>query len=89
MRAVLILLFCAGLAVAAPDRNAATVSGNGVEKIESLPGIMRMTLRLEAKADTLDKALEDMAKQTADVKTRLTALNPVDGKITEIGRAHV
>lgn len=75
------LIVAGSLAFGSVGESVPQVSGVGVEKVDLLPNVMRMALKIEAKADTLDNALADLQKQFDELKGKLAAMNPVEGTL--------
>jgi hypothetical protein len=75
------LILAGSLAFGGVNEGTPQVNGVGVEKVELLPSVMRMALKIEAKGDTLDTALADLQKQFDELKGKLAAMNPVEGTL--------
>lgn len=80
-----ILLLAAALSTAAYGMEMQGISVDAVERVAVAPTVLRMTVNLDARADTLDKALADMQARIEQAQTKLTALKPVEGTLKVTG----
>jgi hypothetical protein len=75
------LVLASFLALVGGPELEAEVNSSASEKVEVLPGALRMRVRLEAEADTMEEAITDIQQQLKDMESKLLALNPEKGTL--------
>jgi hypothetical protein len=79
------LLMSAVLGVGAIAQAEPRVTGHGMEGVNVLPTTLRVVIRLQAAADTLDEAIANVQGQTAELTKKLSELKPAEGTLVVEG----